>query len=175
MRPVTIVFKFIFSQSEIVDLPLDILRHRRIVGHVIQKPLLIKPVLTDDLLPPLITRFGIIVVPSNKIAAERPVVVGIGLPVRDGIELRKHIRPARSEDTPQQFVPRTVVSLRLRERQFIVWMSAHTQPETIGLQPLVSTAFLSGRLRTDLRQHSAGRVPRYAIWIDCLLEIMTMM
>src|SRR3546814_5811634 len=70
----------------------------------------------DDFLPSFIARLGVIVIHPDVVAAERAVIVRIGLPVGDIIKFPEPFPPAGSKDPRQQFVTSRIVILRLGER-----------------------------------------------------------
>src|SRR3546814_11435155 len=107
----------------------------------------------DDFLPSFIARLGVIVIHPDVVAAERAVIVRIGLPVGDIIKFPEPFPPAGSKDPRQQFVTSRIVILRLGEGNTIIRVVAHADPETISLYPFVC--------RSEERRVGKERVSRW--------------
>ena len=115
-------------------------------------------------------RFGIVVAQADVIGAERTVVVAVGLPVGNGIELVERLAPAGVVYAHQQLVLARIVAVGPGERDAVVGMIGHAVTVAVGLHPLVALAVLAGICRTDSRQHAARRIAWNDIRADGLLE-----
>jgi hypothetical protein len=105
------------------------------------------------------------------------VVVRVGLPVRDAVELLERLAPAGVVDPHEQLVLRRVVALRPRERHQISGMIRHAEPEAVGLHFPVGRPVFAGMRRRDARQHAARGIARHDVRTDRLLhraEVMAM-
>src|SRR5690606_21598815 len=135
-----------------------VLRYARIIGHEIHQALLVGAVFVDDFTPPLVRCLGVVVVVADVVGAERPVVVGVGLLIGDGVELGKHLTPAGVEDPQQQFILLGIVALGPRERHAVLRLVGEAHAEAIRLNPAVGAAVLARRFGTDPRQQSAAGI-----------------
>ena len=118
----------------------------------------------------LVRRVGIVVAQADVIGAERTVVVAVGLPVGNGIELVERLAPAGLIDAHQQLVLARIVALGPCERDAVVGMIRHAIAVAVGLHPLVALAILARICRADSRQHAARRIAWNDIRADRLLE-----
>ena len=114
--------------------------------------------LPNDLAPTFVGRLGIVVVVADVVGAHRPVVVGVGLAIRDRIEFVKRLTPSGIEDPQQQFILRRVVSFGLRKRHAVLRMIRQAGAETIRLDLRVAGAVFARRLGADAGQQAARRV-----------------
>jgi hypothetical protein len=100
----TVVCKLILGEAPAIHLCENVFRHPRIIGQEIHQSLLVKLVLFDDFTAALIGSIRVIVVPPDIVGAERAMIVGIGLTVRNSVELLKDFPPPGLENPQQQFV-----------------------------------------------------------------------
>src|SRR5262245_9290948 len=94
------------------------------------------------------------------------MVVGVGLPVRDRIELLEGLAPAGLEHTQQQLVLTRVVARGLLERNPVPGMIGQAHPVAVRLDARVSLTELTRGRRADAGQQPAFRVARGYVRTD---------
>ena len=159
-RPVAAVAIFVLRQPPLLHAGADVGRHAVVVGEEPEHALLIPLVVGDDLPPPLVRRLRVIVVGPDVVERHGPVVVGVGLAIRDRVELFEHVPPAGREHAGEQLVAGRVVARRLGERDAVVGLICEAHAEAVGLHPLVAIAPRAGRVGRDQRQEAAPRISR---------------
>src|SRR5262245_5869462 len=176
MRPIAVVLEFVLGKAPAAHLFLHIFRHARIVGDKIEQAFLVGLVLSDDLAATFISRLGVIVVVADVVGAERPVIVGVGLAVRNAVELLEGLAPTGVEDSHQQFVLLRVVAGGPGKRNPVVGVIGQAHAEAVSLHLVVALAVFARRRRANTRQHSTFRVAGNDIRADLLFyraEMMT--
>ena len=78
--------------------------------------------------------------------AERAVIIGVGLSVRDRIEFVERLTPALLEYANHQFVLGRVVAFRLREWDAVFRVIGQAHSEAVGLYPMIAIAIFAGRI-----------------------------
>ena len=167
-----------FGESPLLHFGLHVLRHARIVGDEIEPALLIGLVLVDDLATALVAGLGIVIVHADVVEAEGPVVVRVGLVIRDRIEFLEGLAPARGEDAQQQLVLLWIVAFGLGKWDAVWLVIRQAHAEAVGLHALVARAVFARRLGADARQHAALRIARHNVRADLFLhgaEVMPVM
>ena len=170
MAPVAVVGKFILGQAPGLQLLLHLLGHARVIGHEPHQALLILAVLGDDLAAALVAGLGVVVIVADVVKAERPVVVGVGLVVRDGVKLLEELAPAGVQHAQQDFILAGVVAFRLGKGHAVAGVIGVAGAEAVGLHAFVSSAVFAGRGGAHAGQHAALGISRDLVGADGLLD-----
>jgi len=82
----------------------------------------------------------VLVVGADEVEADGAVVIGIGFPVRDGVELGEGFAPAGVEDAEEEFVGIRVVVGWFGEGDAVVGVIGEAETEAVGLDAVVGGA-----------------------------------
>ena len=172
MRPVAVVGEFVLGQPP-GSIPLaDILGHPRVVGQKVAVALLIAAVLGDDFLAAFVAGVRVVVVHADVVSGERPVVVRVGLQVRQHVELALDVPRAGEQIPQQQFVLIWVIAFRPRKWHAVLQHPSEAHPEVVGLYTMVPSSLHAGAARVDSGQEATGRIARHLVAADIVGELM---
>ena len=104
MGPVAVVLELVFRQAPAVGFFADVGGHARVVGEEPEQALLVGAMFGQDLLAALIRSLRVVVIHPDIVEAERTMVVRVGLPVGQQVELMEGLAPAGVEDADDQLI-----------------------------------------------------------------------
>ena len=178
MGPVAVVLELVFRQAPAVGFFADVGGHARVVGEEPEQALLVGAMFGQDLLAALIRSLRVVVIHPDIVEAERTMVVRVGLPVGQQVELAEGLAPAGVEDADDQLILRGVVVRRLREGDAVVRMVGRAPAVAIGLHALVTLSAHAGWFGRDAGQQAGRGVAGHLVGADRLLhraEVVTVM
>ena len=160
VRPMIVVREFVFGESPFTHRLANVFRHAGIVGDEVEPTGLVIVVFLDDFLSSLVRRFGIIVIHADEIGAERSVIIGVGLEVRNRIELVERPSPTGFIHAAKQFVIFRVVIVRFGKRNAVFRIARQTHAETIRLHTMIRLTANAGLAVVDVFEPSAAWITR---------------